>query len=53
MGTYRRGLYLTEAPFQQDLSYLYYFYSDVLLLAPVDDPASQAAYRRAYEIYPE
>jgi hypothetical protein len=42
-----------EAPFRQDLSYLYYFYGDVLMLAPADDKASQAAYRRAYEVYPE
>lgn len=42
-----------KAPFRQDLSYLYYFYGNVLLLAPADDTASQAAYRRAYEIYPE
>ena len=42
-----------EGVYRQDLSLLYFFYGHALALEPADTAASQAAYKKAYEIFPE
>tara|TARA_R110002072_G_scaffold13418_7_gene56194 strand:+ start:24132 stop:26126 length:1995 start_codon:yes stop_codon:yes gene_type:complete len=46
-------LKIDEARYRRDLAYFYYYYGQIQLMVPADEEASQTAFRRSVETYPE